>query len=188
MVEINGRRIRLVMYKNHIDNLNDFNNFILTVENDSDIAIYRALLEGIRGENYSEIKNLKPSSIEVEEDRYFATLCDEEDGVKSCRRVEISEQLYEDLICAHHQTFYLDSSWHSEDMELYEFEESPYIFKPLEKDREVPSGEKIDDEVLKEREHILKHFIAGKNQGAITYADSGTVLNVRFRLNWKMER
>ncbi len=188
MVEINGRGIRLVMKKSHMYNLDDFNNFIMTVDNDSDIAIYRALLEGIRGENYSEIKNLKPSSIEAEEDRYFATLCDEEDGIKSYRKIEISEQLYEDLICAHHQTFYLDSSWHSENMELYEFEDSPYIFKPWESDGEMPAGEKIDDEVIKRREHILNHFFAGKDQGAITLADSGTLLNVRFRLKWKIER
>lgn len=188
MVKINGRRIGLVMNKSHMYHLDDFNNFILTVENDSDIAIYRALLEGIRGENYSEIKNLKPSSIEVAEGRYFATLCDEEDGIKTFRKMEISEQLYEDLICAHHQTFYLDSSWNSEAMELYEFEDSPYIFKPLEADSEAETAEKIDEAVIEKREHILNHFLAGKNQGAITLADSGTVLNVRFHLNWKIER
>ncbi len=62
------------MNKSYMYHLDDFNNFVLTVENDSDIAIYRALLEGIRGDDYSEIKNLKSSSIEIENDKFFVNL------------------------------------------------------------------------------------------------------------------
>lgn len=176
------------MNKNHMYHLDDFNNFVLTVENDSDIALYRALLEGIRGNGYSEIRNLKSSSIEIEDDKFFATLCNEENGIKSYRKIEISEQLYEDLICADHQTFYLDCSWNSDSMDLYEYEESPYIFKPLELGSNPGSDGKIEYNTIKRCEHILNHYLAGKSQNAITFVDSGTVLNVHFKLNWTMER
>ena len=176
------------MNKSYMYHLDDFNNFVLTVENDSDIAIYRALLEGIRGDDYSEIKNLKSSSIEIENDKFFVNLCNEEDGIKSYRKIEISEQLYEDLICADHQTFYLDCSWNTDDMDLYEYEESPYIFKPLEFGSKSSSDGKMENSTIKRCENILNHYFAGKSRNAITFVDSGTVLNVQFKLNWKMER
>ncbi len=73
-------------------------------------------------------------------------------------------------------------------MDLYEYEESPYIFKPLEFGSNSGSDGKMENSTIKRCENILNHYFAGKSRNAITFVDSGTVLNVQFKLNWKMER
>lgn len=110
------------------------------LENYVDRAVLLALFEGISGEGFSEILNLRTKDLKEEDGKYFATLY-QKDG--SSRTIEISEYLYDTLHKADAAPEYYNKNGHAEN------------------DRQSTSK-------FLDSEFIMKKTTRGKQEGALT--------------------
>ncbi|MGB2870418.1 hypothetical protein, partial [Psychrobacillus psychrotolerans] len=115
------RNINPLSQKDHVEwgrqFVTSYMNTILTREqiidmlqelaNEIDQAVLLALFEGISGEGFSELLNLKMDDIDEEDGKYFANLKDQ-NGDK--RTIEISERLHKLLQLADTQTEYINKN------------------------------------------------------------------------------
>lgn len=106
--------------------------------NYNDKALVLCLFEGVKGQEYSEILNLKREDIGQEEinESYSLKLYDSARGTE--RYIWISKQLRDTLVKADSQLEYISP----EGLRNSEFNESSYIFKKVKK------GKQREDEVL----------------------------------------
>ncbi|MFS0643762.1 hypothetical protein [Siminovitchia sp. 179-K 8D1 HS] len=120
--------------------------------NYTDRALILALFEGISGSGFSEILNLKTSDLRQDESKYFAHLYDS-DGTE--REIEISKELYENLIRADEEKMYINANEMSTNprsaTSLYV--ESDRIFKKALRGRQ--SGENLLDRMFITRKFLL---------------------------------
>lgn len=86
-------------------------------------AIVLALFEGIRGEGFSEIINLKYDDLEVVNDKYYANLLSDEINL-IYRKFEISKELYDLLINTYHKKEILNV-----DGRVHRVSDGEYIFR-----------------------------------------------------------
>ena len=101
--------------------------FIEKMVNEVDQAFLLAIFEGIRGEGFSELANLKISDLVKEEEVCFINLKD--DSKTETRKAKISKELYNLLYAANAQQDYLTPGT----LRKNPFQESEYIFKKVRK-------------------------------------------------------
>lgn len=93
-----------------------------------DRAILLGLFEGISGEGYSELLNLRTKDLSEKDGKFFATLHNKNGEI---RTIQISEKLHYYLHKADEATVYYNKNGESESVRSSEsiLVESPYIFK-----------------------------------------------------------
>lgn len=98
------------------------------LDNYPDRAVLLALFEGIGGEGYSELLNLRSKDLTEKDGRYYATLYDKHGN---SRTLEISEKLDEYLRKTDDETVYRNKNGKSESIRSSEslLVPSPFIFK-----------------------------------------------------------
>lgn len=96
--------------------------------NDVDKAVLLALFEGISGEGYSELLNLKTQDIREEEGKYFVTLYNKDN---TTREIEITEELAKLLVRTNRQSEYINKNGElTRDKKTYSpLLDSPNVFK-----------------------------------------------------------
>lgn len=163
-------------YKHSHITLEEFNEFMDYLANDFDVAIFRALFEGINGTGYAELTNLKMSDIFEKDNKIYVTLYDTDIKTKEeiSRVKEISPQLFRDLRRADAQQEYISGNGEGTSYNSFtEFAESPYIFKPLKKGNYTQSSGQIDKQTIYRKSAMLSELTDGKITNVRTLVTSG---------------
>lgn len=115
-------------YKQSIFTRDEILDMCERLANYPDRAVLLGLFEGIVGEGYSELLNLRKKDIKKEYDKYYATLYNKH-GEE--RTIQISEKLFYYLNKADEATVYYNKNGESDSLRSSEsiLVESPYIFK-----------------------------------------------------------
>lgn len=115
-------------YKQSIFTRDEILDMCERLANYPDRAVLLGLFEGIVGEGYSELLNLRAKDLSEKDEKYFATLHNKNGEI---RTIEISEKLYIYLNKADEAPVYYNKNGESESLRSSEsiLVESPYIFK-----------------------------------------------------------
>lgn len=161
-------------YKNQYLTLSEFNDFMKYVANDIDVAIYRSLFEGISGEQYSEIRNLKMSDIEETDGRILANLLEEKKSGETLERtIEITPQLFKDLQYANRQKEYVANNGTSVVHAAAEVVDSPYVFRPVKRGAYLNSNGQINMQTVFRKKILLNELTDGQIRNINTLVVSG---------------
>ena len=164
-------------YKHSYITLEDFTDIAKYIANDYDVAMFRALFEGISGTGYNELVNLKMSDIhETDEGRFLATLHDSDLRTREpiTREKQITYQLFRDLQRANSQKEYIsDNGEGTSRNSVTEFVESPYVFKPLKKGNYHLSDGQINKQNVYRKSNMLSDLTDGEIANVKTLVTSG---------------
>lgn len=158
----------------------DFDEFMDYIVNDIDVAIFRALFEGVRGNNFSELTNLQPQHIFEENGQLYVKLTNNlPTGEKKHRTIQISRQLQMDFKRAFEQQEYITLNGidnNSDDKYKYaEIVESPYIFRPVKRGAYKKSDGKINMQTIYRKKDMLNEVTDGQIKNINTLVISGMV-------------
>lgn len=115
-------------YKQQVFTRKDILNLCDDLYNVADKAILLCVFEGIAGEGYSEMLNLRTEDLKEIDDKFYATLTNKNE---STRTIEISKELFEFLHQADQEIYYYNKNGEAtgERYQRSEYVESEYIFK-----------------------------------------------------------
>lgn len=165
-------------YKHSYVTLEEFNKFVDYLANDYDVAIFRALFEGIGGTGYEELRNLKVDDIHEQDGEFYVTLYDLDPRTKetTVREKKISYELVKDLNRANNQQEYISGNGEGTSYNsVTEFVESPYVFKPLRKGNYTQSDGQIDKQNVYRKSRLLAKITDGKISNVKTLSISGMI-------------
>lgn len=161
-------------YKHQYLTKKEFDEFMEFVANETDVAAYRALFEGISGSKYSEIVNLKHSDVFEKGGKYYVDLCeDKATGGTEERTIEITPRLHRDLEKAYKQELYLGSNGEAETQTNIEIVDSPFIFRPLKRGAYQQSEGKINMQTIYRKKILLNELTDGRIKNTNTILLSG---------------
>src|SRR5699024_2358839 len=163
----------IATYKHQYLTKEEFEEFMQYVVNGMDVAMYRALFEGISGASYSELINLKYEDLYYEDGRYYAHLTENKVNETLERTIEISSQLYKDLCKSHGQSEYLTNNGETEVMESVEIVSSEYIFRPQKRGAYTKSDGKVNNQFVYRRKTLLNELTDEKIKNTNTIILSG---------------
>lgn len=127
----------IVSYMNYSFTKEQIDDMLDILVNEVDKALLLLLFEGVRGDQYSEVLNLKEEDIFEEEGQSYLRLTNLDE---SQRVIPISKQLHNLLVFANRQTEYINKNGESasQDSRHYwsEFAESEFIFKRIRRGRQ----------------------------------------------------
>lgn len=138
---INTEFVSKYLYKEGIKyyTRKDLFKYFENINNVRDKALVLALFEGISGNKFSEIINLRREDLTVKDDRYYASLLSDEIDLTE-RQLEISKELYEMLV----ETFETQE-YKSEKGKVNRIADGEYVFR---KNRVGVNGVRITTPVL----------------------------------------
>lgn len=127
----------VVSYMNYSFTKEQIDDMLDILVNEVDKALLLLLFEGVRGDQYSEVLNLKVEDIYEEEDQSYLRLTNLD---KKQREIPISKQLHNLLVLANRQTEYINKNGEgaSQNSRYYwsEFAESEFIFKRIRRGKQ----------------------------------------------------
>lgn len=118
----------IATYKQSIFTREEILDMCERLANYPDRAILLGLFEGISGEGYSELLNLRAKDLSENGENYYATLYNKNGNE---RTIEISDKLYKYLMLANEATVYYNKNGESESQKSSQsiLVDSPFIFK-----------------------------------------------------------
>lgn len=129
-----------------------------TMNNRQDVMIIQCIFEGIKGESYTEILNLKSEDIFKQDGKYYVNLYDTKRGTERLN-FEITEFLY-DLMLEMSKTSEIKNARGTKDRLI----PSPYIIrKTVRGNKNKAFGEKLDFCFISQRGTYIKKSIGNKN-------------------------
>ena len=152
--------------KDLLEMIDELNNY-------TDQALLLAIFEGIKGKSFSELLTLRASEEflyhkEIDgEDKFFAEIYNE--GTKSFRTIEISQDLFKLIRLADKQTSYRTNN----ENEIIEtpFNDSEFVFKKAKKGKQDDSG--LDRHFITRKFIFFKEFFGNEFLTADDIAQSG---------------